>query len=167
MLVSPSTARNQSVSPLNLRARSPKRAGRLGVGRVKDGLAIGPLRATSGPPGGGVVSAASGAMGLRQPAQSQGGGASLLDLPASGQGLLDQLRAQPRGASPLTAGLARGSASRPASMGVLQARQTSSLSRFQQLDRQSRFLRASSNPQRTNGGFGLPLSSAVVLSLLG
>ena len=158
MLVSSSTSpKDNSLSPLSLRARSPKRAGHLGASRVKDGLAIGPLRATSGPPG---------AMGLRRPSAGQQRGASLLDLPASGRGLLDQLRTQPRGSSPLTAGLGRGSGSGPVSMGALMARQNSSLPRFQQIDRQSRFLQASSNPQRSGGGFGLSLSSGV-LSLLG
>ena len=167
MLVSPNTSlKGSGISPLNLRARSPKRAGRLGLSRVKDGLAIGPLRATGGPPGGGVVTAASGGVGVRQPAASQGSGASLLDLPASGQGLLDQLRIQSRGASPLSAGLGRGSSSGPLSMGALQARHTTSLARFQQIDRQSRFLQASSSPLRSNGGFGLSLSTGV-LSLLG
>ena len=168
MLVPPhDSSQGNSFSLKDLRAHSLKRAGRLGAGRVKSGLSIGSLRATSGPPSNGLSPAgAAGTTGLQRTVQGQE--ASLLDLPADGQDLVAHLRAQVRSTSPLTAGVAGQEATRsaPVSMEVLQARQNQARQRFQQLDRQSRFLHASSHPLRQNNGFGLK-PSATTLNLLG
>ena len=169
MLIAPSNNSGQGRLPgADLRAHSPKRAGRLGVGRVKDGLAIGPLRATGGPPSGGLMPADSaGSGGLQR--SVQGSNTALLDLPADGQDLVEHLRAQVRSSSPLTAGIAsqgHDAQSVPPSMGMLQARQSHSRQRFQQLERQSRFLQTSTHPRRESSGFGFKLFSST-LNLLG
>lgn len=66
--------------------------------RLRDGLSIAPLRATSGPPAGAeAVNAAS-----VEPDRGRRS-ASLLDLPSSGRSLVDRLRAQIRPSSPLNA----------------------------------------------------------------
>ncbi len=127
----------------------------VGVNRVKDGLGIGPLRATAGPPGGGASQ-------VRAAATESPG---LLDLPKSGEGVLSGLGAQTSPASPLTAGLAGGEDG-PLSLGLLQARQRTLRQQFQRFDNQSRFLRVLDNPRRAKGGFGLSFSSST-LNLLG
>lgn len=159
MLVSPvDSAPENTLSAL--RSRSPKRAGHLGIGRVKDGLTIGSLRATSGPPGGGLLSGNS--TGVRQ-----GGGTSLLDASENGQGLIAQLRSQVGSHSPLKAGMfGGGQKSGPLSMGVLQARQSQMQRGFQRIDGQSRFLQASGNPLRQKSGFQPRLFTST-LSLVG
>lgn len=129
----------------------------VGVNRVKDGLTIGPLRATGGPPSSGVA----------QPlaASSRQESSGLLDLPQSGRGVLSSLGAQTSPASPLTAGLAEEETS-PLSLGVLQTRQRTLRQQFQRFDNQSRFLQVLDNPRRAKGGFGLTFSGST-LNLLG
>jgi hypothetical protein len=161
MLISPGDP--SGFSTTELRSHSPKRAGRLGFGRVKDGLTIGPLRATSGPPGGMRHAESAGLNGSQQKP------VSLLDLPAGGEELVERLRASARSTNPLTAAISdhrAGAQSGTLSMEALQSRQIQTQHRFQALDRQSRFLQTSRHPSRQNGGFAFTPPSGN-LSLLG
>lgn len=119
-----------------------------GTARVKDGLGIAPLRATSGPPGVSQTSSAA------QAEPSPG----LFDLPDSGEGILSSLASQTKTSSPLTASLTDSSQDPPA-LHLLQAAQLNLRHHLQQSDNQSRLLQASANPRRTQGGFALQFSA--------
>jgi hypothetical protein len=128
-----------------LRAHSPKRAATRNVGRVKDGLSIGSLRATGGPP-------ASALSGTSPVVAAPTGNVSLLDLPASGRSLVASLQAPARDVRPLLFGLSNpvqegGSV---VEMKVLQQRINTMRFRFGQIDNRSRFLQASRNPVHEN-----------------
>ena len=138
---------------IGLKARGQKKTGLLGEYRVKNGLGIGPLRATGGPPGG-VLSAVSG----------EGKSASLVEPPESGLGVLGKLQGQVRSVSPLTAGL--GSQRSIRSLGATQATLVKARQQFQQIDGRSRFLQARNQPRREESGFGFSLFSST-LDLLG
>ena len=149
MLVSSATT---GVFSVPLKARHQRRASSQGI-RVKNGLSISPLRATSGPPS------------ISQAAPRRT--ASLVKPPQAGGGVLSQLQGAVRNSSPLTAGVRsnhRFEASKPA--GVLQARQSSLLGSFRKIDRGSRLLQATVSPFRLQGGFGAQLGTST-LNLLG
>jgi hypothetical protein len=134
-----------------LKARNQTRTPVQGA-RVKNGLGIGPLRATSSAPG------------ALQSASAQR--SSLVTPPSSGGGVLAQLNGQVRSVSPLTAGVRTTHRSTAVSTGVLQARQAGLLGRLRQTDNSSRLLQASASPLRMQGGFGLKSFSSSI-SLLG
>ncbi len=135
----------------SLKARNQTRAPVQGA-RVKNGLGIAPLRATSAAPS--VLQSASPQL------------SSLVAPPSSGGGVLSQLQGQVRSVSPLTAGVRTTHRSATVSAGILQARQAGMLGRLRQADNSSRLLQASANPLRTQGGFGLKSFSSSI-SLLG
>lgn len=160
MLAPPGTIEPTSgMAALGTRARGSRRARVLGEGELKDGLSLGSLRATSGPPG--VLSAAT---------SSGESATSILTQPlASGQGLLSQLQAQVQEVSPLTARLA-GSRSpagqQPRSLGVLQAEWVKAQQDFRRLDQGIRQLQATRNPFRERSGFAFRLLASA-LDLVG
>ena len=161
MLISPGDS--GAFPTKELRSRSPKRVGRLENGQVKDGLSIGPLRATSGPPGAMVEMPSAGLSGKRQSSFA------LLDLPAGGQALVEQVRASVRPTNPLTSAISKGrigGQSSAPNTETVQDRQIQSMHRFRNIDRQSRFLHARRHPFRQQGGFAVKLPSGN-LSLLG
>ena len=127
-----------------LKARNQSRAGMSG-GRIKNGIGIGPLRATGASPG---------ALGGRSASASSGG-------------ILSQFKTQARGASPLTAGVRSVLRLKPSSSaGVMQSSQTGLMNRMRRANMGSSLLQANANPLRTQGGFGIkPMTSG--LSLLG
>ena len=146
-----------------LRSRSPKRVGHLGNSQVKDGLSIGPLRATSGPPGGMIQAQSADVSGEQQSSFA------LLDLPAGGQALVEQVRASVLPTNPLTSAISKERVEGQSStlnMERVQERQIQSMHRFQAIDRQSRFLHTRRQPFRQHGGFEIKLPSGN-LSLLG
>ena len=113
--------------------------------RIKNGMGIGPLRATSVSPG---------ALGGRT-ASSSGGG------------VLSQFNTQARSASPLAAGVRTVHRLKPASStGVMQSRQMGLVNRMRRVNMGSSLLQAAANPLRTQGGFGTKLMTSG-LSLLG
>ena len=127
-----------------LKARNQSRAGMSG-GRIKNGIGIGPLRATGASPG---------ALGGRSASASSGG-------------ILSQFNTQARGTSPLTAGVRSVHRLKPSySAGVMQSSQTGLMNRMRRANMGSSLLQANANPLRTQGGFGIkPMTSG--LSLLG
>ena len=127
-----------------LKARNQSRAGMSG-GRIKNGIGIGPLRATGASPG---------ALGGRSASASSGG-------------ILSQFNTQARGASPLTAGVRSVHRLKPSSSaGVMQSSQTGLMNRMRRANMGSSLLQANANPLRTQGGFGIkPMTSG--FSLLG
>ena len=127
-----------------LHARGHLRAAVSG-GQIKNGIGIGPLRATGPSPG---------ALGGRTES-------------SSGDGFLTQFNAQARGASPLTAGVRTVHRLKPASStGVLQSRQMGLMDRMRRSNMGSSLLQANANPLRTQGGFGIKLMTSG-LSILG
>ena len=127
-----------------LQARGQSRA-TLSGSRIKNGIGIGPLRATSASPG---------ALGGRTASSSDGG-------------VLSQFNTQARGASSLTAGVRTVHRLKPASStGVMQSRQTGLVNRMRRVNMGSGLLQAAANPLRTQGGFGTKLMTSG-LSLLG
>ena len=113
--------------------------------RIKNGIGIGPLRAAGASPG---------ALGGRTVSSSDGG-------------VLSQFNTQARGASSLTAGVRTVHRLKPASStGVMQSRQMGLIDRMRRVNMGSSLLQATTNPLRTQGGFGIkPMISG--LSLLG
>ena len=148
MLLSTATT---GVFSVPLKARHQRRASSQGI-RTSEGLGISPLRATGGPPG----------ISQAVPRRT----ASLGQPPRAGGGVLSQFGGSVRNSSPLTPGLAssRFATAKPA--GVLQARQSSLLSSFRQIDRGSRLLQATTSSFRLQGGFGAQLGTST-LNLLG
>lgn len=147
-----------------LRARSPRQAGNLGVNRVKDGLTIGSLRATGGPPGGAELDQTQ-ATTARTPSRT----AVLSDLPTSGQEFARQAQGQVRSASPLLAGLSAAGTSdaqAPPSLALLQAQQLGIRQHLSTIDTRSRLLQAQGNPHRAAGGFALRLAGKLSLDLV-
>jgi hypothetical protein len=145
-----------------LRARSPRQAGNPGVNRVKDGLTIGSLRATGGPPGGAATEGT-------QVAPARGAPATLTDLPAAGQGFARQVSGQVRSASPLLGDLAPaldGAADAPRSLALLQAQQLGLRQRLSAIETRSRLLQAQGTPSRAAGGFALRMPDSRSLDLL-
>ena len=127
-----------------LQARGQSRAA-LSGSRIKNGIGIGPLRATGASPV---------ALGGRTASSSDGG-------------VLLQFNTQARGASPLTSGVRTVHRLKPASStGVMQSRQMGLMDRMKRVNMGSSLLQATTNPLRTQGGFGIkPMTSG--LSLLG
>ena len=161
MLISPGDS--GAFPTKELRSRSPKRVGYLGTGQLKDGLSIGLLRATSGPPGAMIQVQSAGLSGKQQSSFA------LLDLPAGGQALVAQMRASVLPVSPLTSAISKervGGQSSIRNMETVQEWQIQSMHRFRTTDRQSRFLHARRQPFRQHGGFEIKLPSGN-LSLLG
>lgn len=150
-MLNPASAAVGGVFSASLKARNQTRAPIQGA-RVKNGLGIAPLRATTSAPG------------VLQSASAQR--SSLVTPPISGGGVLAQLQGQVRSVSPLTAGVRTTHRKATVSTGVLQARQAGMLGRLRQADNGSRLLQASANPLRTHGGFGLKSFSSSI-SLLG
>lgn len=148
MLVSTATT---GVFRVPLKARHQRRASLQGV-RVKDGLGISPLRATSGPP----------SIAQSTPKRA----ASLIKPPQAGGGFLSQLQGSVRNISPLTAGVRNTHRFQTKPAGVLQARQASLLGSFRKIDNGSRLLQASTSSFRLQGGFGAQLGTST-LNLLG
>lgn len=150
MLVSSNGINALSGISASARARGVLRNGsRIHEPKLKNGVGIGPLRATSSLSGGALGSSA-----LVRPAES-------------GQGILGQFQGQVQSVSPLTGSLSgSGQTGKPRSLGVLQAGLTAARQNFQKIDNGSRLLQASSSGQRPNGGFGISLFSSS-LSLLG
>jgi len=136
---------------IGIRARSLKRAGPFREPQVKNGLGIGPLRATGGPPGG-VLSALA----------REGQPASLVQPPESGWGILGQLQAQVRSTSPLTAGLAAGTGRGSRSLGAVQAALVKARQQFQRIDGRSRFLQVRGHPRRDKSGFEFSLFNSTL-----
>jgi len=150
-MLSPAGAAVGGIFTAPLKARNQTRVPRQGA-RVKNGLGIAPLRATSSAPG------------ALQSATSQR--SSLVAPPSSGGGMLSQLKGQVRSVSPLTAGVRSTHRNTAKPTGLLQARQAGLLGRLRQADYGSRLLQANANPLRTQGGFGLK-SFTSSISLLG
>ena len=127
-----------------LQARGQSRVALLGS-RIKNGIGIGPLRATGASPG---------ALSGRTASSSD-------------SGVLSQFNTQARGASSLTAGVRTVHRLKPASStGVMQSRQMGLMDRMKRVNMGSSLLQATTNPLRTQGGFGIkPMTSG--LSLLG
>ena len=144
-------------------ALQARRQGRRGVNRVKDGLTLGTLKSTSGPPGG-TVSRSSGTSLAGSAVRSGRRSSSLYDLSSSGEGVLARMRGQTRSTSPLS-GLSAGNQSSGGAVSDLSGRRlsaTNSLraqlrSGFQRIDGRSRFLAAQANPQRAGSGFGVQI----------
>ena len=114
-------------------------------GRIKDGMGIGPLRATG---------ATSGTL-------------SGLTASSSGGGILSQFNTQARSASPLTAGVRTIHRPKPASStGIMQSGQMGLVDRMRRVNMGSSLLQANANPLRTQGGFGVKSMNSG-LSLLG
>ena len=86
---------------------------------------------------------------------------------SSDGGVLSQFNTQARGASTLTAGVRTVHRLEPASStGVMQSRQMGLMDRMRRVNMGSSLLQATTNPLRTQGGFGIkPMTSG--LSLLG
>lgn len=153
---------------------SARRATRVGVNRVKDGLTLSALRATSGGPVGAEQTSAI----LVRP---DGGrrNASLFDLPSSGEGLVSRLRAQVRPSSPLLGLATQGrdpvEALSPGGDGAgslwaldsANAIQASLRSSFLRIDSQSRQLLSAASANRTSGGFGLASITNAAIDLFG
>jgi|GEM_PF-705449 hypothetical protein len=151
MLVSSNGINALSGISASNRARGVLRSGsRIHEPKLKNGVGIGPLRATSSLSGGALGSSA-----LVQPAES-------------GQGILGQFQGQVQSVSPLTGSLSGSgqTTGKPRSLGVLQAGLTAARQNFQKIDNSSRLLQAGNSGQRINGGFGISLFSSS-LSLLG
>ncbi|MBT4502967.1 MAG: hypothetical protein HOC74_34860 [Gemmatimonadetes bacterium] len=151
MLVSSNGINALSSIKSSSRARGVLKSGnRVNEPRLKNGVGIGPLRATSSLSGGALGSSA-----LVQPAES-------------GQGILGQFQGQVQSVSPLTGSLSGSgqTTGKPRSLGVLQAGLTAARQNFQKIDNSSRLLQAGNSGQRINGGFGISLFSSS-LSLLG
>lgn len=140
-----------------------RRQGRVGVNRVKDGLTLGTLKSTSGPPAG-AISRSSGIARTASSARSGRRSSSLYDLSSSGEGVLSRMRGQTRSASPLT-GLSAGNESSAGGIGDLSRRRLSATNSlqaqmrtsFRRLDGRGRFLAAQANPQRAGTGFGVQI----------
>ena len=147
MLLSTATT---GVFSVPLKARHQRRASSLGISN-SEGLGFSPLRATGGPPS--ITQAV--------PRRTAG----LVQPPRAGGGVLSQLQGPVRNFSPLTPGLAssRFATAKPAGV---QARQSSLVSSFRQIDRCSRLLQATTSSFRMQGGFGVQLGTST-LNLLG
>jgi hypothetical protein len=163
MVIPPVESVPSSELPLErLRARSPRQAGTPGVNRVKDGLTIGSLRATAGPP----------ATLPEEPAASEpaaSAATTLRDLPLSGQDFARHAGGRARSADPLWAGLssvAAESGQAPPSLAVLQARQLGIRQRLLAADQSSRLLQTRGNRRRADGGFGLRAERAPSVDLV-
>ena len=143
-MLSSANAAVGGVFTVPLQARGQSRAA-LSGSRIKNGIGIGPLRATGASPG---------ALGGRTASSSDGG-------------FLSQLNTQALGASSLTAGVRTVHRLKPASStGVMQSRQMGLMERMKRVNMGSSLLQATTNPLRTQGGFGIkPTTSG--LSLLG
>ncbi len=151
-MLAPANAAVGGIFTAPLKARNQMRFSTQGA-RVKNGLGIAPLRATSTSPG--VLQVAT---KLRS---------ALVAPPSSGAGVLSQFKGQVRSVSPLVAGVRNmHRAKATASVGVLQARQAGLLGRLRQADSGSRLLQTSANPLRIQGGFGLKMFSSSI-NLLG
>ena len=143
-MLSSANAAVSGVFTVPLQARGQSRAA-LSGGRIKNGVGIGPLRATGASPG---------ALGGRTASSSDGG-------------FLSQLNTQARGASSLTAGVRTVHRLKPASStGVMQSSQMGLMDRMRRVNMGSSLLQATTNPLRTQGGFGTKLMTSG-LSLLG
>ena len=164
-------------------AAANKRSAASQANRVQDGQSLSALRSTSSAPNG-VQQRSSGLVRPDggQPSRS----ASLFDLPSSGQGLVDRLRAQVRPSSPLNALGSASSSTRSAvtrsvgnqllagddpvgglSSTRANAQRASLQSSFTRIDNSSRFLLSSTNSARSSGGFGLAAISSSVVNLIG
>ena len=127
-----------------------------GLNRVKDGLTMGTLRATSGSLGG--VSRSSGLVRAESSRRSGRRSSSLYDLSTSGDGVLARMGGQTRSTSPLTALHAgNGSSSGSRRLSSSHALQAQMRSGFERIDGRGRFLRTQANPQRVGSGFGVQI----------
>ena len=143
----------KSRAGINSLVRREKKTASVHEPRVKNGLGIGPLRATGGLPG--SLSAG----------RSTATASPLVTPPESGLGVLNKLQAQVRNVSPLTSGLNGDKQSRP--FGALQASLLKARQSFQKIDNSSRLLQANANSLRSSRGFGVKPLSASILDLLG
>jgi hypothetical protein len=150
-MLSPAGISVGGIFTASLKARNQMRTPTQGA-RVKNGLGIAPLRATSSAPG------------ALLGAKSQH--SSLVTPPSSGGGMLSQLQGQVRSVSPLTAGVRSTHCNTATSTGILQSRQAGLLGRLRQANNGSRLLQANASPLRIQGGFGLRSFSSSI-SLLG
>ena len=143
-MLSSANAAVGGVFTVPLQARGQSRAA-LSGSRIKNGIGIGPLRATGASPG---------ALSGRTVSSSDGG-------------VLSQFSTQARGASSFTAGVRTVHRLKPASStGVMQSRQMGLMDRMRRVNMGSSLLQATTNPLRTQGGFGTKLMTSG-LSLLG
>jgi hypothetical protein len=148
-----------------------RRAAAAVASQVQNGQSLSALSGTST----GVQQFSSGLL------QSDGGrsSTSLFDLPTSGQGLVNRLRAQVRPSSPLNALRSRdsigtspltgvlGGLSTPTSLTGLNSQRASLRSTFLSNDNDSRRLLSISSPNRTSDGFGLSAVTSSALDLIG
>lgn len=143
----------KSRAGINLLVRREKKTASVYEPRVKNGLGIGPLRATGGLPG---------VLGVGRKTTEA---SPLVTPPESGLGLMGKLQAQVRSVSPLTGGL--NGSKQPRSFGALQAGLIKARQNFQKLDNSSRLLQAKANPLRASRGFVPKIFSTSALDLLG
>ncbi len=143
----------KSRAGINSLVRREKKTASVREPRIKNGLGIGPLRATGGLPGG---------LGASRTTTEA---SSLVTPPESGRGLLSKLQAQVRSVSPLTSGL--NGSKRPRSFGALQAGLIKARKSFQKIDNSSRLLQVKASPLRASRGFSPKIFSTSALDLLG